>query len=110
FQRQESTGRSRMSRSRSCSRPDAESLACPLSTVAPPSATSWYWLSPLSFDMVQTFQPGGTGCPGLAAEKTESCDAAPAVGATGPVLQPTASAAAETISRRSEFIACICEL
>jgi hypothetical protein len=46
--------------------------------------------------MLQLFHSGGTGSPGLDVEKTARCDGAPADGATGPVVQPAARAAAAT--------------
>src|SRR5215467_12338778 len=98
FQRHERIGFSRTSRSTSCSRPDAESFADPLSTVAPLSSTSWYWLSPLRRDMFQGLQSAGTGSPGLSAEKGESCDGAGSVGPFGPEAQ-AAKAAAATIAK-----------
>src|SRR5262249_27607961 len=87
FQRHERIGFSRTSRSTSCSRPDAESLAYPFSTVAPLSSTSWYWLSPLRRDMFQGLHSVGTGWPGLSAEKGESCVGAASFGPWGPEAQ-----------------------
>src|SRR5262245_21937029 len=80
FQRQERMGLSRTSRSRSCSSPDAEALARPLSTVAPPSSTRWYWLRPRSRFMFQVLHSDGTGEPGVSAENGESCEGAASFG------------------------------